>query len=68
MVGDRKHDMIGAAKCRIGGIGVTYGFGSADELTAHGAAHLAHEPLAIPRLIARLRHPEADEPADTPRQ
>ncbi|KAB2888209.1 MAG: HAD hydrolase-like protein, partial [Desulfobulbaceae bacterium] len=35
MVGDRKHDMIGAAKCRVGSITVTYGFGSADELTTH---------------------------------
>ena len=68
MVGDRKHDMIGAAKCGVGGIGVTYGFGSAQELTAHGAAHLVHTPLAIPHLIARLRHPGADEPADPPRQ
>ena len=68
MVGDRKHDMIGAAACGIDGIGVTYGFGSTEELTAHGAAHLVHTPLAIPRLITRLRHPGADEPAEPPRQ
>jgi phosphoglycolate phosphatase len=68
MVGDRKHDMIGAAACRISSIGVTYGFGSAQELNAHGAHHLVHEPLAIPRLITRLRHPGANKPADTPRQ
>ena len=68
MVGDRKHDMIGAAVCGIGGIGVTYGFGSVEELTAHGAAHLAHEPLTIPRLVSRLRYPGADGTADIPRQ
>lgn len=69
MVGDRKHDMIGAATCRIQSVGVTYGFGSVEELTAHGASHLVHAPLAIPGLIARLRQQiGADERADLPRQ
>lgn len=68
MVGDRRHDMIGAAACRIGGIGVTYGFGSVEELTAHGAAHLAHEPLAIPRLVARLRLDHESALQQAPRQ
>ncbi|MFK7955911.1 MAG: HAD hydrolase-like protein [Lysobacterales bacterium] len=37
MVGDRKHDMIGAGSNAIPAIGVTYGFGSAQELRTAGA-------------------------------
>ena len=32
MIGDKSHDLIGAAQCNIHGIGVTYGFGDYDEL------------------------------------
>lgn len=32
MIGDRKHDMIGAKNCGIDSIGVTYGYGSLNEL------------------------------------
>ncbi|MEK3805430.1 HAD family hydrolase [Bacillus sp. FSL H8-0547] len=32
MIGDRKHDIIGAVNTGIGSIGVTYGYGSKDEL------------------------------------
>jgi len=55
MVGDRKHDMLGARACAVAGIGVTYGYGSQDELTEAGADYLVHAPLAIPALLARLR-------------
>jgi len=68
MIGDRKHDMIGAAACRIGSIGVTYGFGSIEELTAHGAHQLAHEPLAIPGLVSRRRQGGYGEPDTVLRQ
>ncbi|MCI1209173.1 MAG: HAD family hydrolase [Treponema sp.] len=40
MIGDRKHDIIGAAECGIDALGVLYGFGSRDELTAAGAVSL----------------------------
>lgn len=40
MVGDRRHDMIGAINNQIHPLGVTYGYGSRDELTAAGAATL----------------------------
>ena len=33
MIGDRKHDIIGASNTGIHSIGVTYGYGSLDELT-----------------------------------
>ena len=54
MVGDREHDMEGARQCGVRAIGVTYGYGSEAELRAHGAALIAHEPAAIPTLVARL--------------
>ena len=34
MVGDRSHDLIGAKQCKIHGVGVTYGYGSNEELEA----------------------------------
>jgi len=37
MVGDRKHDIIGARETDTGSIGVTYGFGSREELVSCGA-------------------------------
>jgi len=41
MVGDRKHDMEGAKKCGIDCIGVTFGFGSYEELYESGADYTA---------------------------
>ena len=38
MVGDREHDVLGAARCGIRCLGVLYGYGSRDELLAAGAA------------------------------
>jgi phosphoglycolate phosphatase len=48
MIGDRKHDMIGAANNGISTIGVLYGYGSREELTTAGAMHLCAAPAAIP--------------------
>lgn len=41
MVGDRKYDCIGAKKFGIDSIGVLYGFGDIEELTAAGATYIA---------------------------
>lgn len=41
MVGDRKHDVIAAKANGIHSIGVLYGYGSREELTAAGAEELA---------------------------
>ena len=54
MVGEREHDMAGARECGVRAIGVTYGYGSEEELRAHGAALIAHEPAAIPGLVTQL--------------
>jgi phosphoglycolate phosphatase len=48
MIGDRKHDMIGAANNGIATIGVLYGYGSREELHAAGAMHLCTAPGDIP--------------------
>jgi phosphoglycolate phosphatase len=40
MIGDRKHDILGATENRIPGIGVTWGYGSAQELQEAGARHI----------------------------
>ncbi|MBI5320534.1 HAD family hydrolase [Bradyrhizobium sp.] len=47
MIGDRSHDIVGARVNGIGGIGVLYGYGSREELTEAGAAHLCATPRAI---------------------
>lgn len=41
MVGDRKHDIIGAAKCNVDAVGVLYGYGDRKELEEAGAGRLA---------------------------
>ncbi len=44
MIGDRKHDVQGAAKSDIPCIGVLWGYGSRLELETAGAAHIAATP------------------------
>ena len=40
MIGDREHDIIGANKCGVASVGVTYGYGSREELANSGAGHI----------------------------
>ncbi len=51
MVGDRSHDMIGAKHNHVTTIGVTYGYGTEEELRTHGADLIAHSPDDIPKLL-----------------
>lgn len=51
MVGDRKYDMIGADKCAVRKIGVTYGYGSEEELAEAGADYIIHSPTALADLL-----------------
>ncbi|OUL19555.1 HAD family hydrolase [Nostoc sp. RF31YmG] len=53
MVGDRKYDMIGAKRHQVAAIGVTYGYGTEEELITHGADWIAHSPEDIPKLLVR---------------
>jgi len=47
MIGDRKHDMIGAAKNDIPGIGVLWGYGNGAELMGAGAKACVRVPMLL---------------------
>jgi phosphoglycolate phosphatase len=51
MVGDRKYDITGAKENGCFAAGVTYGYGSAEELTAAGADYLCHSPHEVAKLF-----------------
>jgi phosphoglycolate phosphatase len=51
MIGDRKHDAIGAKANGIATIGVTWGYGSREELLDAGVACLVDAPHELPELI-----------------
>lgn len=53
MIGDRQHDMIAARDNGLYPVGVSYGFGSVDELKSSGAEELVDRPHGIPE-ISRL--------------
>lgn len=47
MIGDRSHDIVGAKHNGMNAIGVSYGYGSRDELIEAGASHVCPTPRAI---------------------
>jgi phosphoglycolate phosphatase len=51
MVGDRDHDVLGALQNGMPCLGVTWGYGSTDELLTAGAFALADEPADVVDLI-----------------
>ena len=51
MVGDRSHDVFGARENGLDCLGVTYGYGTAAELTAAGVIALVSTPLEIVRFL-----------------
>lgn len=51
MVGDRKHDIIGAHAVGMAAIGVLYGYGDRTELTECGAEHIAPSVSALSQLL-----------------
>lgn len=53
MVGDRKHDIIGATKTQLDSIGVLYGYGSREELESAGATYIAETVEDLTKLILR---------------
>ena len=55
MIGDREHDGRGAAAIGTDFIGVSWGFGSTEELAAAGALSIAAHPDEIDNLIDGLR-------------
>ncbi|MBD2384482.1 HAD hydrolase-like protein [Cylindrospermum sp. FACHB-282] len=48
---DRLHDIIGAKKNNIAAIGVTYGYGTREELETHNADLIVDCPDEIPTLL-----------------
>ncbi len=54
MVGDRKHDVLGAVANRLPCVGVSWGYGGADELAAAGAALICDRPAALPDAVRTL--------------
>ncbi len=52
MIGDREHDILGAKANTVSAAGVTWGYGSPEELTAAGAATLLHQPMDLLTFLA----------------
>lgn len=51
MIGDRSFDMIGAKDNQVAAIGVTFGYGSEEELTASGADYIAHNMKELTEIL-----------------
>lgn len=54
MVGDRKHDILGAKKCGIESIGVKFGYAEEGELEAAGADYIVETVEALKKLCCSL--------------
>lgn len=57
MVGDREHDVIAAKAVGVRSVGVTWGYGSVDELNYAGADLLVHAVADLPVAMERLGRP-----------
>lgn len=53
MVGDRKHDLIGAIRNGMRPIGVSYGYGSVEELSSAGAVDIVGTPASLPEIVLK---------------
>ena len=51
MIGDRKHDIIGAIRNSVGSAGVLWGYGSRDELVEAGAERVLERPSCLTDLV-----------------
>jgi phosphoglycolate phosphatase len=54
MLGDRKHDVIGARRHGIPTLGALWGYGGEDELRAAGTAALCAAPGDVAAALRRL--------------
>ena len=54
MVGDKEHDVFGARAAGLDCVGVSYGYGTAEELEAAGAAAIAASPEELRVLLPAL--------------
>lgn len=53
MVGDRKHDIIGARECQIASCGVYYGFAPENELEEYGADFIVYKVEELLSVIGK---------------
>lgn len=53
MIGDRKHDMLGAQKTGLDAIGVLWGYGDREELASAGATHIVETQEALTALLTK---------------
>lgn len=63
MIGDRKHDVIGAAENRVTAIGALWGNGSLEELRTAGARICVDAPRNLPGAIVEAEQIVAAQPA-----
>ena len=54
MVGDRKYDIVGAQQCGLAAIGVTYGYGSKEEIQIAGPDAIADTPMAVLKIVEQF--------------
>ena len=54
MIGDRKHDLIGAIANNMRPIGVSYGYGSIQELNDAGAVSIAANPESLSKTVEEV--------------
>lgn len=54
MVGDRRHDILGAHAVNMRGLGVLWGYGSRDELEAAGADQLVESTADLARVVLSM--------------
>ena len=51
MVGDRRDDVVGAARCHVDCVGVEWGFGTEEELVRAGAKAVIYKPCELLRFF-----------------
>lgn len=56
MIGDRKHDIIGANKCGIESIGVEFGYAEEGELKEAGATYIVETVEELGKLLCTKEH------------
>ncbi|UWU92570.1 HAD hydrolase-like protein [Bradyrhizobium sp. CB1015] len=54
MVGDRRHDIVGAHAVEMRSVGVLWGYGSRDELETAGADQLVERPADLARAVLSI--------------
>jgi len=54
MIGDRQYDIIGAKSNLIKSVGVSYGYGSTNELREAGADLLIDKPAELAKAVQKL--------------